>query len=163
MKYQRINRKQRGHSANRRRGTGLVEFALCAPLLIFILLGIIDFGLLARNQLMISNAARDGARAASLGQSTANIRTRILNGAVPPLRVNSTGVIENGSIVMQQATVPSSGDANYTSTPWPADIAGKNGVVIGNYVRITVNYTHLSMTRLFNRPVSISVVMRREA
>jgi Flp pilus assembly protein TadG len=157
MKYQKTMRKQR-----RRSGTGFVEFACVLPFLAFILLGIIDFGLLGRSTLIISNAARDGARAASLGQPTANIRTRIINAATPPLDANlTTGVIANGSIVMEQAAVPSSGNATYTA--WPADAGTRNGVLAGRYVRITVNYNHLSMTRLFNRPVSISVVMRREA
>lgn len=50
---------------NRRamRGVAAVEFALVLPLLIVLLLGIIDFGLMMYDKAMITNAAREGARA----------------------------------------------------------------------------------------------------
>jgi Flp pilus assembly protein TadG len=145
---------------NRRSGTGLVEFALVAPVLMGLLMIIIDFGMLQRNVLVISNAAREGARAASLGQSTANIRTRVINAATPPLQVNSVGTITNGSVVMEHGTAPSSGTTSYES--WPADVGGKNGVLEGRYVRVTVNYQHVSITRVFNRTISVPVAMQRE-
>ena len=44
-------------------GATAVEFALILPLLILILFGIIEFGLLLYNQQVITNAAREGARA----------------------------------------------------------------------------------------------------
>lgn len=45
------------------RGVAAVEFALVLPLLIVLLLGIIDFGLMMYDKAMITNAAREGARA----------------------------------------------------------------------------------------------------
>ncbi len=45
------------------RGVAAVEFALVLPLLIVLLLGIIDFGLVMYDKAMITNAAREGARA----------------------------------------------------------------------------------------------------
>jgi Flp pilus assembly protein TadG len=158
MKYLAPVQRQR-----RRNGTGFVEFALVAPILLALVMGIIDFGWMERNTLIISNATREGARAASLGQLTANIRTRIINAAIPPFpqEAASTGVISNGSIVMQQGVTNSSDVTTYSA--WPADSGSKNGVMSGNLVRITVNYTHRSITGLFNRSVSIQFSMRREA
>jgi Flp pilus assembly protein TadG len=55
----------------RERGAAAVEFALVLPVLVLILLGIVDFGLEINSQAIIANAAREGARTASLGGSAA--------------------------------------------------------------------------------------------
>jgi len=44
-------------------GGAAVEFALILPLLIFLIFGIIEFGLLEYNKLILTNASREGARA----------------------------------------------------------------------------------------------------
>lgn len=43
-------------------GGSLVEFAVIAPLLLAILFGIIEFGILLYNQAVLTNASREGAR-----------------------------------------------------------------------------------------------------
>jgi Flp pilus assembly protein TadG len=48
------------------RGSNMVEFALIAPILIFLVLSVPVFGLITRSWLVISGAARDAARAAAL-------------------------------------------------------------------------------------------------
>lgn len=48
------------------RGQSLVEFALVLPLLLLILLAIIQFGFIFNTQVTITNAAREGARAATI-------------------------------------------------------------------------------------------------
>jgi len=45
------------------RGGALVEFAIVLPLLLILVFGIIEFGLLLYNQAVITNASREGARA----------------------------------------------------------------------------------------------------
>lgn len=57
---------------DRRRGQSMVEFALMAPLLFLLLLGMVDFGraLFYANEL--TNAARDGARVAILQSNPCN-------------------------------------------------------------------------------------------
>jgi Flp pilus assembly protein TadG len=44
------------------KGQSLVEFALVLPLLLLLLLGIMEFGLMFSNKLTLVNAAREGAR-----------------------------------------------------------------------------------------------------
>jgi Flp pilus assembly protein TadG len=44
-------------------GASLVEFAIVLPLLLLFLFGIIEFGFLLFNKAMLTNAAREGARA----------------------------------------------------------------------------------------------------
>jgi Flp pilus assembly protein TadG len=54
---------------DREHGAAAVEFALVFPLLIILIFGIIDFGLAMNSQIVLNNAAREGARTASLGGS----------------------------------------------------------------------------------------------
>lgn len=44
-------------------GVAAVEFALVLPLLLIVIIGTIDFGFMVYDKAMISNAAREGARA----------------------------------------------------------------------------------------------------
>ena len=48
---------------NDNRGVAIVEFAIIAPLLFTLIFGIIEFGFYLYNQEMLTNAAREGARA----------------------------------------------------------------------------------------------------
>jgi Flp pilus assembly protein TadG len=66
-----------GHKARRRRGQGLVEFALVAPVFLLILLAIFDFGRGVFAYTSVSNAAREGARLAIVNQDKTLILSRI--------------------------------------------------------------------------------------
>jgi Flp pilus assembly protein TadG len=57
--------RQRGRIRGER-GAELIEFAFALPLLLFVVLGIIDFGFLFRDCEILTNAAREGARLGSL-------------------------------------------------------------------------------------------------
>lgn len=48
------------------RGAAAVEFALVLPVVLLIIFGIIDFGRMLNAQIVISQAAREGARATAL-------------------------------------------------------------------------------------------------
>ena len=150
----------------RRRGAALLEFALVLPVLVLVLLGIIDFGLLNRETLVVSNAAREGARAAALGETSSGVRDRIQNMAAPPLQPDSAGRFRNGTVTLEQATPSGPTGQTLAYGPWPPDVGEapnrKNAVARGSYVRVTVLYNHRSITGLFNKAVSIPVVMRRE-
>lgn len=87
-------------------GQAVVETAIVLPVLILLLAGIIDFGLLFNNYLIISNAAREGARLAAVGAEDSDIDTRIsnltstLNQAEITVEVNpSEGLRRSGSDV----------------------------------------------------------------
>lgn len=60
----------------KKNGQALVETALVLPIIILILMGIIDFGLMFNNYLIVSNASRDAARNAVVGKS--DIETKAL-------------------------------------------------------------------------------------
>jgi Flp pilus assembly protein TadG len=60
------------------RGAELVEFALTFPLLLLVVLGIIDMGLILQRYEVITNAAREGARVSVLpGYGDAEIVARV--------------------------------------------------------------------------------------
>jgi Flp pilus assembly protein TadG len=56
------------------RGAAAVEFALVAPLLLVLLLGIVEFGRAYGVEAALSQAAREGARALALGEPAAAAR-----------------------------------------------------------------------------------------
>lgn len=58
-------------------GAELVEFALVLPLLLLVLGGIVDFGILMQRQQIVTNAAREGARLAAVGYSDADVLARV--------------------------------------------------------------------------------------
>jgi Flp pilus assembly protein TadG len=60
------------------RGSELIEFTLVTPLLLLVLFGIVDFGLLFRRYEVLTNAAREGARVAAIpGYTNAQIQQRV--------------------------------------------------------------------------------------
>lgn len=61
----------RQDSRKRQRGAAALEFAIVLPVLLMLLLGIIDFGLVMGARSEVANAAREGARASALVGSSA--------------------------------------------------------------------------------------------
>jgi len=59
------------------RGQSLVEAALVLPIFILVLCGILDFGWLLSNQLMVNNGSRDGARYAIVNSDSASLQTLV--------------------------------------------------------------------------------------
>jgi Flp pilus assembly protein TadG len=70
-----------------------VEFGLILPILLMLVGGIIDFGIMYNKQILLTNAARDGVRQvaanASNGWTQSQIQSRI-SSAASPLTVNSS-------------------------------------------------------------------------
>src|SRR5208282_1822508 len=61
-------------------GTAAVEFALIAPLVAILLVGLLEVGQMVQITLIVSNAAREGARQASTGaNSYAGVQTTVAN------------------------------------------------------------------------------------
>ena len=64
-----------------RAGTTTVELALVGPLLIFLLFGIIEFGLIIKDVVGVNQTAREGARCAAVGSPPSAITARIATAA----------------------------------------------------------------------------------
>jgi Flp pilus assembly protein TadG len=56
--------------ASHHKGAAIVELALALPLLLLMFLGMLEFGRVMRAQQTLTNAAREGVRAASIGGMT---------------------------------------------------------------------------------------------
>ena len=54
------------------KGAAAIEFAIVLPVLLTILFGIVEFGLIMYNKAMITNASREGARQAALYREDAS-------------------------------------------------------------------------------------------
>jgi Flp pilus assembly protein TadG len=60
------------------RGAELIEFAIALPLLIFVLAGIVDFGMMFQAFEAVTNAAREGARVGVLpGYDPPDVQARV--------------------------------------------------------------------------------------
>ncbi|KKM11911.1 hypothetical protein SY88_06665 [Clostridiales bacterium PH28_bin88] len=55
------------------RGQGLAELALLLPVLLLLVMGMMEFGRVSHAYLAVTNAAREGARAAAVGAPDAQI------------------------------------------------------------------------------------------
>lgn len=117
--------RSRARSGWAQRGAAAVEFALVLPILFLLVFGIVDFGLYINAASVAGNAAREGARAASLGASSAQI---------------------DGIVRSALAGLPGSGATSVATTcrtPAGASCATYDtGAASGGTAVITVDYVH---------------------
>jgi Flp pilus assembly protein TadG len=143
-------------SSKHQRGAALVEFALCASLLLLLLFGILDVGLLLGDRASLGAAAREGARALAVGDTPSDATNRAI--AVSGLPLTSANVALTESIP----------DANGNPTVWVTvgTNAGQNDATSGDFVCATVTYDHPLITSLVftggTKTLTASLMMRRE-
>ncbi len=63
------------------RGSAVVEFALVLPILMVVALALVQVGVLARDELLVTQAARAGARQAAVDADEAGIRSAAVEAA----------------------------------------------------------------------------------
>lgn len=73
-------------------GTAAIEFAFIAPLLIMVLLGMMQFGLIFFQVMQAEHAAREGVRSAALRYPTATVVSRT-RAAAPGIVLTGAGAI----------------------------------------------------------------------
>jgi Flp pilus assembly protein TadG len=133
-----------------------VEFALCASLLVLLLFGIMDVGLLLGDRAALGTAAREATRSLAVG-STPSVAT---NRAIA-----ASGLPLTGANVALAESVP---DASGSPTTWvTVGTSGtQNDAASGDFVRATVTYAHPLVTSLVfpgaTKTLTASLVMRRE-
>ena len=90
------------------KGSSLVEFAMILPVLLFLLLGMADFGMMLQAQAVVANAAREGARSAILvdeGYTAAAVQAQVAGyiaagiprGATPTTAVTACQLTVSGN------------------------------------------------------------------
>ena len=137
----------------RRRGAVLVEFALVSALLCLLLFGIIEMGLLFQDQAEVSQAAREAARSAAIGDPTATAKGHAISAGVG-LSLTAAG-----------ATLETSADGG---TTWAVlgDSGTANSAATGSLIRATVTYAHPLVTSYVfaggSKTLTSKMVMRRE-
>ena len=145
----RMNKNSGRSGWSRKRGSTLVEFALVFPVLIALMIGIMEFGWLVKNTLQMSNAAREGARTASLGATTTTINSRITSRCAG---VPVTTIL--------QYTV------NNTTYLTLADSGTTNTAPTGSLIRVTLQSSHRPLTGfipgLKNRRILFTASFSRE-
>jgi Flp pilus assembly protein TadG len=116
------------------RGAELVEFALVLPIFLILVGGITDFARLFFSYEIVTNAAREGARLASL----------------PGYDLNNYQAVRN-RVSTYLANTNASGTATTTVDPVPVGIAVINATPRTSGIRVTVTYTHdfLFVGRMF--------------
>lgn len=146
------------HSWRKRRASTLIEFALIVPVLLAVVMGIIEFGWLVKNQLTIANAAREGARTASVGKQTGEIIARINSMA-------STIPGAPNSLTITIYRNDAAGGTTYTTVV--GNTGTTNDAPTGSLIRVRVSAPNRSLTGIFpflnNRTMQAEVIMRREA
>jgi Flp pilus assembly protein TadG len=129
-------------------GAAAVEFAIILPVLILLVFGTIEFGLLLYNQQVITNASREGARAGIVSQSPRVSDTQI--SAV------ITGYCGGNLVTFGSPNVP-------TVDIQPPD---RTGSIFGDDLMVTVtyNYDFLVLSNLGFGPIDMAArtVMKME-
>ena len=98
------------------RGASAVEFAIVLPVLISILVGIIEFGWLFNQQISLTQAAREGARAYAIHHADAAFNlNNVVSASAPAVPgVTATSLPAGGACPSGQSVVVTT-SVNYTS------------------------------------------------
>ena len=60
-----------------RKGQSMVEMALILPIIIFLLMGMVEFSRIFGSYLLVSHASREGARLAAIGRTDEEVRANV--------------------------------------------------------------------------------------
>jgi Flp pilus assembly protein TadG len=117
------------------RGAVAVEFALLAPILIMLLLGIMEFGRAYNVQAALTNAAREGVRAMAINNTQASARAAARNAAgnlSPALADSNVEFSAANCTAGSQMTVTISYNlSTMTGIAGPFAIAGRGTMLCG--------------------------------
>ncbi len=113
-----------------KRGQSLVEFSLILPVLLIIVFGIVDFGLGLRSYISLTNATREGARFAAVGNPAGSFPSEC-NGTTTTTVIGRTCVAVEGLDRSQITSV---------TVTYP------NGQGPGDSVVVSANYTYHYIT-----------------
>ncbi|OBR90315.1 MULTISPECIES: TadE/TadG family type IV pilus assembly protein [Clostridium] len=114
------------------KGQALVEFAIILPILLLIVMGIVQFGMVINSYLTIENASREGARAGIIGSTDQEIQYLIV------------------------ATSPNLDPKNLTVTITPDESSRRSGDSLIVKVTYKYNLTVPIISSLFNNVIVLN-------
>lgn len=111
---------------------------MVAPLLIFLLFGIIEFGLMVKDLVGVNQAAREGARSAAVGATPETLAIRIA-GAAPTINAENLAIT---------AEFRGFNESTGTWREWETlgVNQGENNARPGDQIRISIAYPHPLVT-----------------
>lgn len=109
------------------RGAAALEFAIVLPVLVLLLLGIIDFGIVMGAQTQISNAAREGARAGALTGSYSQAEKAAKNAIA-----GMPGAADSSTTVTITCTTPAGANCSLIDTTSDT----------GSTIKVSIAYLH---------------------
>src|SRR5512135_3131605 len=123
----------------KQQGASAVEFAIVLPFLVFLLFGIIEFGLLLYNQQVITNASREGARAAIVGDCDHRLTDAQISQIVKDYCIDPNNSSKKRLITFATTNNPPTISVN----PSPSNCTpGGSGLTAGDDVSVSVQYTY---------------------
>lgn len=133
MQQERLTKQPSRHRGKgNARGQSLVEFALVLPLLLILVFGVIDFGMGLRSYISLTNAVREGARFAAVGNPAGTYPTDC-DGAT------------STSVVGRVCTALGDGNLNNVQS---VTVTYPDGVAPGNRVVVSAQYEYTYITPL---------------
>jgi Flp pilus assembly protein TadG len=144
-----------------RKGQAVVEFALTVPFFLMLLLAGVEFGVLINGHMVLANAAREGARAAALGQNITTVNSRIISMA-GRLEVDGNAIRVEYSADQGQTWTRMAVPAPGVAAAQPVNNPAANGDLVR--VQVTVSYKQLTnfVPGMNGLQIVKTVTMRRE-
>ena len=123
-------------------GSLSVEMAVLAPLLVILLFGTVEMGMILKDVMVLNSAAREAARAASIGATNADTVSRASAAATTINTANLTVQLDFRTFA--------SGVWSAWTPLTTASGASQNSAPTGSQIRVVLNYPHpLIVGRLF--------------
>ncbi|HMQ30633.1 MAG TPA: TadE/TadG family type IV pilus assembly protein [Chloroflexaceae bacterium] len=129
----------RSYPVTARRGQSMVEFALAAPLLVALIVGLLEAGILLSVYVGLSNSAREAARAAAIYQYPGPAPLTSDTDAVPTIDdARELAMNEVISATLNPIIQP----AQLTTTPAYVPAAASNPYRAGDTISVTLQLRH---------------------
>jgi hypothetical protein len=115
-----------------------VELALVAPLLIFLLFGIIEFGIMVKDVVGLNQAAREGARCAAVGATPTTLTNRVISSA--------PGIPGEQIVTLYEYRSYDEDTAVWSSWTALGTLDAENDATPGDQIKVSLTYPHALVT-----------------
>ncbi|MDQ2745587.1 MAG: pilus assembly protein [Chloroflexota bacterium] len=157
------------HRGRDEQAQNMLEFALLLPILLFLVMGIIDFGFIFSSRIAIANAARTGVRYATTHPTSwSNAPSPLANtiqGAIMGSGSVSSVSNDDSHITIEYSTSSGSRCGHYSeSSGYVADAGTQSTCVIpNNLIRVTVTTIYRPITPILRQLVGDSMSVTSSA